>query len=41
MHCLIKTLTERAYKINNTWLEFHKDIAKLIDILNQMFFVLI
>ena len=27
------TLVDRAYKINNTWLEFHEDITKLMDIL--------
>ena len=26
---LIKTLVDRAYKINNTWLGFHEDINKL------------
>ena len=27
-----KTLIDRAYKINNTWLGFHDDITKLMDI---------
>ena len=30
---LIKTLVDRAYKINNTWLGFHEDINKLTDVL--------
>ena len=32
---LIKTLVDRAYKINNTWLGFHEDINKLTDVLKQ------
>ena len=32
---LIKTLVDRAYKINNTWLGFHEDINKLTDILKN------
>ena len=32
---LIKTLVDRAYKINNTWLGFHEDINNLIDILKK------
>lgn len=31
-------LVDRAYKINNTWLGFHEDIAKLMDILNKNLF---
>ena len=27
---LIRTLIDRVFKINNTWLGFHKDIAKLV-----------
>jgi len=30
---LIKTLVDSAYKINNTWLGFHEDITKFMDIL--------
>jgi len=29
---LIRTLADRAYKINNTWLGLHEDITKLMDI---------
>ena len=35
---LIKTLVDRAYKINNTWLGFHEDINKLTDILKKNLF---
>ena len=35
---LIKTLVDRAYKINNTWLGFHEDITKLMDILKKNLF---
>ena len=35
---LIKTLVDRAYKINNTWLGFHEDINNLTDILKKNFF---
>ena len=35
---LIKTLVDRAYKINNTWLGFHEDITKLMDILKKHLF---
>ena len=35
---LIKTLVDRAYKINNTWLGFHEDITKLMDILKNNIF---
>ena len=35
---LIKTLVDRAYKINNIWLEFHEDINKLTDILKKNLF---
>ncbi|CAH3163784.1 unnamed protein product, partial [Pocillopora meandrina] len=35
---LIKTLVDRAYKINNTWLRFHEDINNLIDILKKNLF---
>ena len=34
---LIKTLVDRAYKINNTWLGFHEDINNLTDILKESF----
>ncbi|RMX57503.1 hypothetical protein pdam_00005772 [Pocillopora damicornis] len=34
---LIKTLVDRAYKINNTWLGFHEDINNLTDILKEYF----
>ena len=34
---LIKTIVDRAYKINNTWLGFHDDINKLMDILKESF----
>ena len=27
---LIRTLVDRTYKINNTWVGFHEDIKKLI-----------
>ena len=36
---LIKTLVDRAYKINNTWLGFYEDISKLANILNKNFFL--
>ena len=32
---LIRTLVDRAYKINNTWLGFHEDITKLTKILQR------
>ena len=35
---LIKTLVNRAYKINNTWLGFHEDINNLTDILKKNLF---
>ena len=35
---LIKTLVDRAYKINNTSLGFHEDINKLTDILKKNLF---
>ena len=35
---LIKTLVNRAYKINNAWLRFHEDINNLIDILKKNLF---
>ena len=35
---LIKTLLDRAYKINNTWVGFHEDINKLNDILKKNLF---
>ena len=38
---LIKTLVDRAYKINNTWLGFHEDINNLTDILKRIFSMLI
>ena len=34
----IRTLIERVFKINNTWLGFHKDIAKLVFILRKNIF---
>ena len=35
---LIKTLFDRAYKIKNTWLGFHEEITKLMDILKNNLF---
>ena len=35
---LIRTLVDRAYKINNTWLGFHEDITKLAKILQKNLF---
>ena len=35
---LIKTLVDRAYKINNIWLGFHEDINKIPDILKKNLF---
>ena len=35
---LIRTLVDRAYKINNTWLGFHEDIKKLTEILQKNLF---
>ena len=35
---LIRTLVDRAYKINNTWLGFHEDITKLTIILQKNLF---
>ena len=35
---LIKTLVNRAYKINSTWLGFHEDINNLTDILKKNLF---
>ena len=35
---LIKTLVDRAYKINSTWLGFHGDINYLTDILKKNLF---
>ena len=35
---LIKTLVDKAYKINNTWLGSHEDINKLTDILKNNLF---
>ena len=32
---LVKTLIDRIFKINNTWLGFHKDIQKLFVILRK------
>ena len=34
---LIRTLIDRAYKINNTWLGLHEDITKLMEILKRIF----
>ena len=38
---LIRTLVDRAYKINNTWLGLHEDITKLMEILKKIFSLLI
>ena len=35
---LIRTLIDRVFKINNTWLGFHKDITKLVFILRKNLF---
>ena len=35
---LIRTLVDRAYKINNTWLGLHEDITKLMEILKRNLF---
>ena len=35
---LIRTLIDRAYKINNTWLGLHEDITKLMEILTKNLF---
>ena len=35
---LIRTLVDRAYKINNTWPGLHEDITKLMDILKKNLF---
>ena len=35
---LIRTLVDRAYKINNTWLSFREDITKLTNILQKNLF---
>ena len=35
---LIRTLIDRAYKINNTWLGLHEDITKLMEILKKNLF---
>ena len=35
---LIRTLIDRVFKISNTWLGFHKDIAKLVFILRKNLF---
>ena len=32
---LIRTLIDRTYKINNTWLGLHEDITKLMEILKK------
>ena len=37
---LIRTLIDRVFKINNTWLGFHKDIVKLFFHFAQEFFSL-
>ena len=36
---LIRTLVDRAYKINNTWLGLHEDLTKLMDILKKNLFL--
>ena len=35
---LIRTLVDRTYKINNTWVGFHEDIKKLLSILRKTLF---
>ena len=35
---LIRTLIDRAYNINNTWLGLHEDITKLMEILKKNLF---
>ena len=35
---LIRTLVDRTYKINNTWIGFHEDIKKLLLILRKNLF---
>ena len=35
---LIRTLVDRTYKINNTWLGLYEDITKLMDILKKNLF---
>ena len=35
---LIRTLVDRAYKINNTWLGLHEEITKLTEILKKNLF---
>ena len=35
---LVKTLVDRAYKINNTWLGFRENITKPKDILKKDLF---
>ena len=35
---LIRTLIDRAYKINKTWLGLHEDIIKLMEILKKNLF---
>ena len=37
--CLIRTLVDRAYKIDNTWLGLHEDITKLVDVLKKNLFL--
>ena len=32
---LVKTLIDKIYKVNNTWLGFHKDLKKLTHILKR------
>ena len=36
---LIRTLVDRTYKINNTWVGFHEDIKKLVLILRKNLFL--
>ena len=36
---LIRTLVDRACKINNTWLGLHEDITKLMQILKKNIFL--
>ena len=35
---VIRTLVDRGYKINNTWLGLHEDLTKLMDILKKNLF---
>ncbi len=35
---LTRTLVDRAYQVNNTWLGLHEDITKLMEILKKNLF---